>query len=393
MGATTISIGPKSELPSFFERLLSYSSDTPTLLQFASIFTTFVDARRVSKKLVGLGSAQVTFHFYEGGFREFLIANWCLRRTPNSFLLFNFSLVDPWLEVFQSGSRVTRKVLTSLASLARSLEERSVFYSESQAMSDLLHRHLGIRTLPYPLFTTVMDVDSHELKRTTDVTFFPMNDLELDFCLDVIRRVETRLGNSLKTKIVPKWGYTVSRPVLQELTYAGVQVVQEQLSDLDYAKLYARTKVSFLPYFSDYYVYSSSGRALDASSLGSVVFAPLGTATGDLVKQRKIGQVFQKDDSEEAALLLISSLASPKAPRLGSNLRARVSLEAFASDLSRCTNRSSPASEKPRLSDLLWGSLAIFSTSRVHKASIVAQALQVPDALKRLTKKFMTGNR
>lgn len=392
MGATTISIGPKSELPSFFERLLSYSSDTPTLLQFASIFTTFIDARRVSRKLVGLGSAQVTFHFYEGGFREFLIATWCLRRNPNSRLLFNFSLVDPWLEVFQSRSGVTRKVLSSIASLARSLEERSVFYSESKAMCDLLQRHLGIGTLPYPLFTTVMEVDSQEKNRTTDVTFFPMNNLELDFCLDVIRQAETGMGTSLKSKIVPKWGYTISKPVLQELTCAGVQVVQEQLSDFDYAELYARTKVSFLPYFSDYYVYSSSGRALDASSLGSVVFAPLGTATGDLVERRNIGQVFQKDDSEEAALLLIRSLKSPKAPHLGSTLRARVSLESFASDLSKCTNGSSPARDKPRLSDLMWGSLAIFSTSRLHKASIVAQALQVPDAIKRHAKKFMTGN-
>lgn len=385
-GAIVLSIGPRAEQGSFFEPVLSYASDTPSLVQFLPLPTSFMDSRKITRKIQGLGSPTATLHFYEGGFRELLIASWCLRSNPNFRLIFNFSLVDPWLELLQSRSKLSGLVLKAMAAIIQSVKSRGVFYSESKAMHALLIEKLGIETLTYPLFTLAKPYKVSPADNRADVTFFPMNNHELEFCIDVWRRAEALRGAALDVVFVPKWGYNVSGPALERLTLAGAQVIQHHLSDMEYSQVYALSSVSFLPYFSEYYKYSSSGRALDAASLGSIVFAPRGTATGELVQEKNIGEIFDKEDPDYTSVLLARTLSTSRPLVSFSGSRATDCIASLEDNLKSLEGASPELSAQPRLISIVLASLGVLTTSRTYKASILAQAVGAPAYLRRIVK-------
>lgn len=386
LGLAPVTIGPSKESGSFVLPLLSYKSDKGSVGELLAFFSSYLNAVKLKKYIPRSYAQNQLLHVYEGGFREFLIVMWILKWRPDIKVVFNFSLIDPWIDVLNSSSLMTRRTLSGLKSLVRAGGLNFHAYSESEATKQLIWTKLACETATYPLFSSISFRGLGPRNRTTDICYFPMTESETLFCLDLNQMLSLSAPAPIKAKIVTKWGFELPSDLMERALNQGIKVVNKQLSDADYADLYLRTKLVMLPYFDDYYIYSSSGRALDAAVLGAYVFAPTGTAVGEMIATKHLGQTFDRNDVGSATAQIKKILENTSHQIDCASLTSTASLQILLDDISNTSIKVfAPSTVSVR--DIFWASFAIFCSKPLHVLTKIAQILGVPQAARDYVRK------
>lgn len=300
-GAAKITIvGAQEEHSDWVKGFLKYEWSKRA---YSSIFTLQYRAResqRISSLIVPdeMG-VDATLHFYEGGFREFLLLQDLLWRNPTAKFYFNFNLTDPWHKVFGSkGWKPARRILlASLAKLIMATEERGTYSVETPHLQRLFLNHLGKKLPVYPLFSATLapPVRQKESRRSVDVTFFPEGSAEALFCLSALEQL--RRTTAIYSRFVPRWGYRLDKEFRERASSLDVEIIDAVLGNDEYLDLYRETKVVVFPYLSEYYKVSSSGRYLDAKVGGAIPIAPKDSSLAEDIAESGFGEIFEADTS------------------------------------------------------------------------------------------------
>jgi hypothetical protein len=86
-GQKVISLVSKRESGGLFTGVLGFHRDSPALSMLFPLCPSYLDARRVVMETNKGNSNKVVFHFYEGGYREFLTACHLLSQVKGSTCL------------------------------------------------------------------------------------------------------------------------------------------------------------------------------------------------------------------------------------------------------------------------------------------------------------------
>jgi hypothetical protein len=263
------------------------------------------------RRLVRRDSADIVWHVYDGGFREFILLVVLLSVFKKSNGVFNFTTLEPWLAVTGSPKSTFSNTGSAIARIKKVFGSRLVLLADSKELGNALSSDWNFISGEYPLFTFMATADSSQrpLNHSNSVLFSPCNDAELELCLGAID-ILTNLGKiSIRPIIQLRWGAKISELRVAEIESLGVRLYQESLSAKEYARLYSDCRVAVMPYLNRaYYRFQSSGRLLDSVSKNCVVVVPDETVLGRKASENNWGFTFSSDSSASLASAITKAL-------------------------------------------------------------------------------------
>lgn len=299
-GANIVTVGPQQENSEWVKGLLRFGWNQRAHSSVFSLRHRANESLRISNLMMSsdIGTDAI-LHFYEGGFREFLLLQALLRHNSGARFYFNFNLTDPWHKVLQGKNSIVPRaiVLGLLRRMIEATENRGIYSVETQHLGRLFLNNLGKNMPVYPLFSAT--VPSARIKKDfntkVDLTFFPEGSSEADLCLSALEKLVPVFN--VKSRFAPRWGYKLSEGLLAKATSLGVEVIDSVLGNDEYFDLYQETRVAIFPYTSEYYTVSSSGRYLDAKLAGAIPIAPKQSSLADDIAESGFGEIFEGDTS------------------------------------------------------------------------------------------------
>jgi glycosyltransferase involved in cell wall biosynthesis len=256
---------------------------------------------------------QITWHVYDGGFREFLLITLLLMTYKESTAVFNFTTLEPWVAIIGSTKAANSGTRKAVSRLKKVFGSRLTLFADSKELGVELSPGANFISDEYPLFTFMAGPESGHgiLGDTNQVLFSPCNETELQLSLDAIGNLKNQNKVSILPVIQLRWGGKVSDSRVAEIERKGIRLHQESLSAKDYAKLYSNTRVAVMPYLDrKYYKFQSSGRLLDSVSRGCVVVVPDKTVLGRKAIENSWGFTFSSDSSLSLANAIEKALNS-----------------------------------------------------------------------------------
>jgi hypothetical protein len=293
-------------------KALRHSSEQRHKLLFtpwAGLIGDLISIRRaVSKE-----TAQITWHVYDGGFREFILLSLLLITFKESKAVFNFTTLEPWLAILRTSKKANSGTKAAVSKVKTAFGSRLTLLADSRELGFELSSGANFISDEYPLFTFMSSPESGQvaLNYTNQVLFSPCNEAELQLSLDAIRALENQNNVAIEPIIQLRWGAKISESRAAEIESNGIRLHQESLSAEDYAKLYANTRVAVMPYLDrKYYQFQSSGRLLDSVSRGCIVVVPDETVLGRKTLENSWGFTFSSDSSVSLANAIEEALDS-----------------------------------------------------------------------------------
>jgi hypothetical protein len=255
-------------------------------------------------------NAQVHLHVYDGGFREYILVSELLERNSSWSSSFNCAgWLDPWAKYLGVRNKRIKSTESNFKEVGFS-NPRILKYTETRALAKLF---IGNQLEPetYPSFSTlaVFQNQSKKLRKTGDVLFFPESEEELDFCLEVAKRVRVTSHRDLSFALQPRWKLVLSESRVKELEEFGFKVFAANLELGEYSDMFARSHVVVLPYRrSDFYRMQSSGRLLDALTSDCKVVVPSGTALEEYCLPNEEVVKSNMTDPEDTCIKILEQL-------------------------------------------------------------------------------------
>lgn len=293
-------------------KALSHSSAQRHRLLFTPWARLISDVMRISRA-VSKDTAQITWHVYDGGFREFILLSLLLIKFKKSKAVFNFTTLEPWLAIFRSSKTANSGTKAAVAKIKKAFGSRLTLLADSRELGVELSSGANFISDEYPLFTFMSSPESGqgELGYTNQVLFSPCNEAELQLSLDAINELENQSKITIHPIIQLRWGAKISNSRVAEIESKRIRLHQESLSAEEYAELYANTRVAVMPYLDrKYYQFQSSGRLLDSVSRGCVVVVPDETVLGRKTLENSWGFTFSSDSSTSLANAIEKALDS-----------------------------------------------------------------------------------
>ncbi len=245
------------------------------------------DARRIRQSIGQSADSELRFHFYEGGFYEFNLLAHLYASFPRARFTFNFNLTDPWHTLLLSNSNPFALILRGLVKeQSAMLSARVVFTTETSALSDLFRARLGVNTEVYPLYSTVSGISSSE--KPIDFLAIVGSDSEAESASHLFTRLRSA-NSQLTMALSTRWGYQLQKAYERETRAAGVSLRTGLLPADEYLDLLSKSKLVLLPYFGEYYKWSSSARLLDAVASDCHVIVPKESTLSQAVAQNDWG--------------------------------------------------------------------------------------------------------
>lgn len=281
-------------------------------------------------------------HVYEGGFVELLAVLELLRQNDNLAVEFNFNLTDPWHRTFGlTNSRkwrdLSRVILTFAGRLVIFAETRRLSAAISKATKGTLDPEI------YPLFSAIRETVVSDQGSRFEREYFAglvVGSLweELMALKFIAMRPELR-GQSIW--ISGRWGYQPHRALWRMgFEDTDVKLITQFTALKDYTELHANTSALFLFYFSKYYSWSSSGRALDGLTCGCIVVmhgAGSGHSDGvhfsNLRRRSNFSKLMEKlrlIEESPTADVITAPMAARRLIEAGMSLRAPKNIESVA---------------------------------------------------------------
>jgi hypothetical protein len=271
----------------------------------SSVFAPWKMRADVSRIVALLRSKpQPILHFYEGGFREFVLALFLLEQVQNSVALFNFNLTDPWQKVFAGQSIWSEIARHRVLGHLKVLGGRLIPFAETFETSKYFSTAIGAEFTQYPLFSSIqLEREGENLHkvRKYDVAFFPGDEAEFELVASSIE-ILAESGNSVSAVAVPRWGYALSAESQLRAAALGMVVRSDMLDAKEYGRLYLDSKLAVFPYIGEYYRHTSSGRLLDAAHAGCYSLAPRDSLAGNQAVREGWGESFQVGSLSESIL-------------------------------------------------------------------------------------------
>jgi hypothetical protein len=262
-------------------------------------------------------NSQVHLHVYDGGFREYILVSELLERNKSWTSSFNFAgWLDPWVKYLDMGDKRIGSKENHIGEMELN-NPRILKYTETRALAKLFS---GVRLEPetYPSFSTLALIQNQSAttKKTTDVSFFPESEEELDFCLAVSERVSMATQGGVSFALQPRWKLTLSESRVKELEALGFKVFAANLMLEEYSDMFSESKVVVLPYRrSDFYKLQGSGRLLDALTSNCKVVVPSGTALEEACLSNKEVVASNMMDPEDTSAKILHLLLQGILPK------------------------------------------------------------------------------
>jgi hypothetical protein len=262
-------------------------------------------------------NSQVHLHVYDGGFREYILVSELLERNSSWTSSFNFAgWLDPWVKYLEKDDKKIESKENQIGELEFN-NPRILKYTETRALAELF---IGVRLEPetYPSFSTlaIFQKQIATTKKTTDVSFFPESEEELDFCIAVSKRVNIATQGRVSFALQPRWKLALSEIRIKELEALSFKVFAANLMLDEYSDMFSESQVVVLPYRrGDFYKLQSSGRLLDALTSNCKVVVPSGTALEEACLSNKevvASNMMDPEDTSAKILHLLLQRVSPK---------------------------------------------------------------------------------
>lgn len=293
-------------------KALGHSSAQRHKLLFTPWVGLISDVIRI-RRAVSKEAAQIIWHVYDGGFREFILLSLLLITFQESKAVFNFTTLEPWVAILSSSKSANSGTKAAVAKVKSAFGSRLTLLADSRELGVEISSGANFISDEYPLFTFMSSPGSGqgELGYTNQVLFSPCNEAELQLSLDALKALENQSKIAIHPIIQLRWGAKVSNSRVADIESEGIHLHQESLSAEDYAKLYANTRVAVMPYLDrKYYQFQSSGRLLDSVSRGCVVVVPDETVLGRKTLENRWGFTFSSDSSTSLANAIEKALDS-----------------------------------------------------------------------------------
>lgn len=257
------------------------------------------DASRIYQLFGHEDDSTLVFQFYEGGFYEFNLMCRLYSTFPRARFAFNFNLTDPWHRIMLSTRNPISRVLRNhIRSATTKMSKRVFFTTESEPLRRLFRETIGLETELYPVYSTVSP--RHPVEKKVDLLSLVGSDEEAMLVAKTLQ--ELRIPQSkLNTVVSTRWGYRLPQKLEEEFKARGTKLATGLLTASEYTQLLDQTKLALLPYFDDYYKWSSSARLLDAVNSDCHVIVPKKSTLGSLVEENKWGFCVDSKDPQRIA--------------------------------------------------------------------------------------------
>lgn len=390
VGQTLITVGAITESSDWILGCLKYPWEKRAFAGFFLFVGCGHDSRKINRLIASdPEGARWILHFYEGGFREFVLLALVMAKNPTSGFYFNFNMTDPWHKFI---SPKARGLVNGMASAAFRfiffrLRGMGTFSVETPFLQDLFKQTVNLELPIYRLFST-LDLQSSNCESKSfkyDVVFFPEGDVETELCLNALESVQKH--TPVIASVVPRWDYKPSIKLRDQGTSLGAEFVEGILSQEKYASLYTAAKVAVFPYISEYYKISSSGRYIDALAGGASPIAPADSSLGAAIRSSGIGQTFEST-SEQLAEAITGTMNSKNHHKAVSLLAQDTAMEIL-----RCAKEQRAGAERfplPLAPLLAVFGLVNFSLGFRMSAGRLANALGLAK-MSRVVKDILSG--
>jgi len=255
-------------------------------------------------------NSQVHLHVYDGGFREHILVSELLERNSSWSSSFNYAgWLDPWAKYLVVRNKRIKRTGSNFEEVEFS-NPRILKYTETQALAKLfIGNQLEPETYPSFSILAVFQNQSKKLRKTGEVLFFPESEEELDFCLEVAKRVRLAIHRDVSFALQPRWKLVLSESRVKDLEEFGFKVFAANLELREYSYMFSRSQVVVLPYRrSDFYKLQSSGRLLDALTSDCRVVVPSGTALEEYCPSNEEVMKSNMTDPEDTCIKILEQL-------------------------------------------------------------------------------------
>lgn len=213
-------------------------------------------------------------HVYEGGFLELLIVLRLLATSNNIIVDFNFNLTDPWHRTLsvKNSSR-----WLNLAKVIDSWGPRLRIFAETEYLAGRVSRFTQNQLSPrvYPMFSAIPAKQESSGNKVGFegpylAGFVVGSILEELVAINLLKKISP--SSESKFWVAGRWGYLPKKKCWpKEPHQNNIVFIDKELPLDDYAQLHNKTENLILVYLSRYYLWSSSGRAIDGLASGCTV--------------------------------------------------------------------------------------------------------------------------
>lgn len=235
---------------------------------------------------------------YEGALYDFWLFCHLARKNPKHHFAFNFHWPHVQLQAARSGRICSDWYKKKLSCWLQACPNNLVLFAESkQAAADMTREFcVSVREFPVPS----NDGDFLERKkiedRLWDVVVRPITEEELQWTAEFVDLVRVE---------EPHWKVLVLAPDGCKADF-NADVLRGRQPTSVYRSVVVDTKRLVLPYTLPYYRLGSSGRVMDALSVGTVVTVPPQTSIAEMVQST--GQPLPKEFSPLSVLGFLKGL-------------------------------------------------------------------------------------
>jgi hypothetical protein len=253
------------------------------------------------------------YQFYEGSLVDLVCVLFLAPRFPESVFFFNFFWTREWMHLWEKRPLLWRLIESCLAKGP----ENIILMADTELFADQVMRRSKLHVIPYPNFSPFdFPPTRPQSKRSIDVLVTCKREFELDFALETLSLLDID-GTLRLSFLLPE---KLSNPTKFELLGQrhSIRVFSKTLSEHSYVKLLADSKVVFLSYLKDHYLYGSSGKLADLALAGCRGLVPAGSGLASQGKSapEHMLENFHSADPGDAArklrsMLLLSEESTP----------------------------------------------------------------------------------
>lgn len=304
LGAAFLRIGIRHQLISNYDgivgpnnlTILSLSKEERHIASYIPLWHLELDVNNLFNSISKQPQLRV-LHIYEGGLREFLLICLLQGKLNDLLIIFNFTLVDPWIKLFTLKTLRNTFFLRIFSNLFNVLKKNTIFLSETSEFKNILLKHSIKIVQNYPLFSQLEASDSTFTERKVHVTFFPSTNDETRYCIRIMQLLLKQNAEINSFALQPRWGLIIDKELEGVLKKINTVIYKSNLAKSVYTLIYRTSNICFLPYTkSEHYAVQTSGRLLDVAAGGSIAFVPKNTALEKICLENGWGYAYNLDD-------------------------------------------------------------------------------------------------
>lgn len=254
-----------------------------------------------------------TFQFYEGSLVDLVCVIFLAPRFPQGVFIFNFFWTREWVHLWRKRPLLWTLIDSCLARVSKNI----VLMGDTELFAKQVMERSKMRVTPYPNFSPFdFPPNRSQRKRPTDVVVMCKREFELDFALETLSLLDA--GTCLTISFFLPAGLSCVSKFEAVKKRHSIMVFSDTLQEESYVTLLAGSKVVFLSYLKDHYLYGSSGKLADLALAGCRTLVPAESGLASQGRKAPQGMLakFNPTDPSDAArglkkLLLLRGESTP----------------------------------------------------------------------------------